>query len=90
MDGEDAGDEEEWDGIKEDGTETDVVKSLIAQAKAPVEKRVRHLSEREVEWLKRLVERHGDDYQAMFRDRALNPMQQTAADIRRRIEKMNA
>lgn len=83
-------DDEEWGGIKEDGTETDVVKSLIAEARAPVVKKPRHQSEREEEWLTRLVQSHGDDYQAMARDHRLNPMQQTAADIRRRIGKMKA
>lgn len=87
---EDEEDEEEWGGIKEDGTETDVVKSLIAEARAPVMKKPRHMSEREAEWLTALVERHGDDYQAMARDHRLNPMQQTAADIRRRVAKMAA
>lgn len=81
---------EEWGGIKEDGTETEVVKSLIAEASAPVVKKPRHQSEREVEWLTSLTEKHGDDYQAMARDHRLNPMQQTAADIKRRIRKMNA
>lgn len=80
---------EEWGGIKEDGTETEVVKSLIAEAKAPVVKKPRHQSEREVEWLTRLVQKHGDDYQAMARDHKLNPFQQTAADIRRRAEKLS-
>jgi nucleolar protein 16 len=48
---------------------------------------VRRQSEREVEWLRRLAERHGDDTGAMARDIKLNPMQQTAADIKRRLKK---
>jgi len=83
-------DHEEWGGIKEDGTETDVVKSLIAEARAPVVKKPRYQSELEVEWLTNLIQKHGDDYQAMSRDHRLNPMQQTAADIKRRIKKLNA
>jgi len=34
------------------------------------------------------VARHGDDTRAMARDAKLNPMQQTAADIAKRIKKM--
>lgn len=83
-------DDEEWGGIKEDGTETDIVKSLIAEARAPVVKKPRHMSEREAEWLTKLVQRYGDDYEAMARDHKLNPMQQTAADIRRRAGKLKA
>ena len=87
----DAGeDDEEWGGIKEDGTETEIVKSLIAEARAPVVKKPRHMSEREAEWLTKLVQRYGDDYEAMARDHKLNPMQQTAADIRRRAGKLKA
>ena len=81
---------EEWGGIRETGNETEVVKELIEQAKNPAEKKPRYQSSREREWLTSLVEKHGDDYDAMFRDRKLNPMQQTAADIAKRIKKMKA
>ncbi|KAE8338142.1 hypothetical protein BDV24DRAFT_138907 [Aspergillus arachidicola] len=50
-------------------------------------KKPRHMSEREVEWITRLIERHGDNVTAMVRDRKLNPMQQTEGDIKRRIRK---
>jgi nucleolar protein 16 len=53
-------------------------------------KKKRHQSEREREWLGRLVGRYGDDYEAMARDGKLNPMQQTAGDIKRRVQRMNA
>ena len=46
----------------------------------------RKQSEREREWIERLVGRWGEDFAKMARDRRLNPMQQTEADIRRRIE----
>lgn len=83
-------DEEEWGGIEDDGREkTDVIKGLEELAARPEVKRPRYVSEREGEWLEGLVARHGDDYGAMARDHKLNPMQQTAADIRRRIRKMN-
>ena len=79
-------DEEEWGGI-DDGEKTDVVRGLEELASRPEVKRPRHVSEREREWLENLVGRHGEDYEAMARDRKLNPMQQTAADIARRIRK---
>lgn len=81
---------EEWGGIRETGGETEVVKSLMEEARCPAEKKPRHQSEREREWLGRLVAKYGDDTAAMARDRKLNPMQQTAADIARRIKKMKA
>lgn len=49
-------------------------------------KRPRQQSQREEEWLRNLVEKHGDNITAMVRDRKLNPMQQTEGDIRRRIK----
>ncbi|KAI1485156.1 ribosome biogenesis protein Nop16 [Biscogniauxia mediterranea] len=80
---------EEWGGIDDnDGTKkNDIVRQLEAEAARPVEKRPRAQSAREVEWLRRLVGRHGADTRAMARDRRLNPMQQTEADIARRIRK---
>lgn len=80
---------EEWGGF-DDPDATDVVKSLIEESKNPAEKKPRHQSEREMEWLGRLVAKYGEDSAAMARDRRLNPMQQTAADISKRIRKMNA
>lgn len=65
---------------------TRVVDLLEQQANLPTEKHVRHQSAREREWLDRLVAKHGDDTAAMARDPRLNPMQQTAADIRRRLK----
>lgn len=79
--------EEEWNGI-EDGEKTEVVKGLEELAARPEVKRPRFVSEREREWLERLVGKYGDNHEAMARDRKLNPMQQTAADIARRIRKM--
>ncbi|KAI1075828.1 ribosome biogenesis protein Nop16 [Whalleya microplaca] len=75
---------EEWSGLEdEDG----VVGQLLQEANRPTVKKVRGQSAREVEWLQRLVDRHGSDTAAMARDRALNPMQQTEVDIARRIQK---
>ena len=45
----------------------------------------RKQSRREEEWVERLVGRYGDDVGRMARDRKLNPMQQSPADIARRV-----
>ncbi|KAI0166996.1 ribosome biogenesis protein Nop16 [Hypoxylon sp. FL1284] len=82
---------EEWDGIGDDNDDSagggGIFSQLEAEANRPVVKKKRKPSSREVEWLQRLVDRHGDDTGAMARDRKLNPMQQTEADIARRIKK---
>ena len=67
-----------------------IVRELEEQAARIPEKKERKQSEREREWIERLVGRYGADYGKMFRDRRLNPMQQTEADIRRRVEKWRA
>ena len=93
---EDGGDgqAEDWGGIMDGGgadeDTPEVVRALIEQAQNPAPKKARHLSEREQEWLESLVARHGDDTRAMARDAKLNPMQQTAADIGRRLKKLGA
>ncbi|KAH9909735.1 ribosome biogenesis protein Nop16 [Xylariomycetidae sp. FL2044] len=91
---EDEAEAEEWGGIEEDGeggesssSSKGIVKQLEHEASRPEVKRPRTQSKREVEWIEALVERHGEDTRAMARDRRLNPMQQTEADISRRIRK---
>lgn len=79
---------EEWGGI-DDGDATDVVKTLLAESRQPVVAKPRHQSDRETVWLEALIEKHGDNTLAMAKDKRLNPMQQTAADIAKRIRKMN-
>ena len=49
--------------------------------------RPRQQSQREEAWIAALVDKYGDDIPAMVKDRKLNPMQQTAGDIGRRIKK---
>ncbi|KAF3770826.1 hypothetical protein M406DRAFT_285612 [Cryphonectria parasitica EP155] len=66
--------------------ETKVVDLLEQQANMPTEKHIRHQSAREREWIERLLAKHGDDTAAMARDAKLNPMQQTAAEIKRKIK----
>lgn len=91
--GDDGDDGAEWGGIEgddataEEGERPAVIRALEEEASRPVEKTVRHQSERELEWLRGLVARHGTDVAAMARDRKLNPMQQTAADLRKRLSK---
>ena len=87
-------------------TTTEVVRQLEAEASRPVERRPRTQSRREREWLAALVEKHcagagasagsedgiinAHSLRAMARDRALNPMQQTEADLARRLRKWQA
>ncbi|RGP73515.1 nucleolar 16 [Fusarium sporotrichioides] len=84
---------EEWGGIEDkaddDEETTDIVKQLLEQAKQPDLPKKRHQSAREIEWLEKLVAKYGDDTGAMSRDRKLNPMQQTAANIAKRLRKMD-
>jgi len=63
----------------------EIVQKLEEQASMIPEKKERKQSEREREWLERLVAKHGENYEKMARDMKLNPMQQTAADIRKRV-----
>ncbi|KAL8906098.1 MAG: hypothetical protein Q9207_002230 [Kuettlingeria erythrocarpa] len=63
-----------------------VVPALMAQAaKGGVKKRPRKQSQREEEWVERLVGAYGDDVAGMARDRKLNPLQQSEGDIGRRV-----
>ncbi|KAK9388746.1 ribosome biogenesis protein Nop16 [Lipomyces mesembrius] len=66
---------------------TDVVRQLEKYAARGERKVERTQSEREETWIQELVTKHGDDYQAMMKDRKLNIWQQSAGDIRRRVEK---
>lgn len=63
-----------------------VVPALIAQAaKGGMKKRPRKQSQREEEWVERLVGVYRDDVARMARDRKLNPLQQSEGDIRRKV-----
>ena len=80
---------EEFGGFddNEKGEKNEIVKKLEEQASMSAPKKERKQSEREREWIERLVGRWGEEYGKMARDKRLNPMQQTEGDIRRRIEK---
>ncbi|TEY45984.1 hypothetical protein BOTCAL_0324g00030 [Botryotinia calthae] len=86
-------DDEDGEGFEGFGDEegsaskNEIVKMLEEQASRAGEKRERQQSEREKEWIEKLVKRWGENYGAMVRDRRLNPMQQTESDIRRRVQK---
>ena len=87
--------EDEWAGIASGSEDDDndagrpaVIRELEREARRPVYKLPRQQSGRELGWLERLVEAHGEDTEAMARDGRLNPMQQTAGDLARRIRKM--
>lgn len=83
----------EWNGFamvpehREDEPENPVIKQLEEAAMNGARKAPRGQSQREQEWVERLVNKYGDDYAKMARDLKLNPMQQTAADIRKRVVK---
>jgi nucleolar protein 16 len=73
--------------VSRKGGETEYIEALEQIASSGIQKRPRQQSEREEEWISRLVEKHGDNYGAMFRDRKLNPMQQSEGDIKKRVRK---
>ncbi|KAK9332553.1 ribosome biogenesis protein Nop16 [Lipomyces starkeyi] len=66
---------------------TDVVRQLEKYAARGERKIERTQSEREENWIEELVTKHGDDYEAMMKDSKLNIWQQSAGNIRRRVEK---
>ncbi|KAK6333315.1 Nucleolar protein 16 [Orbilia javanica] len=67
-------------------TETDLVRALKHRATLELKKE-RVQSDRESDWVQRLVAKHGDDYKAMFWDKELNVRQQSIGDIKKRIKK---
>ncbi|KAF2262819.1 hypothetical protein CC78DRAFT_618158 [Lojkania enalia] len=82
---------EEWDGFamvpEEEQSENPVIRQLEEAARNGGRKAPRKQSQREEEWVERLVGKYGDDYARMSRDRKLNPMQQSEGDIKRRVKK---
>ena len=80
---------EEFEGFGDDAPseKNEIIRLLEEQAASGAEKKDRLQSEREREWIERLVGKYGDDVGKMSRDRRLNPMQQTEADLKRRIGK---
>lgn len=67
------------------GSAKGIVSKLEEQARYSKPKRPRMQSQREKEWIARLVERWGDDWVGMVRDRRLNPQQQSEGDLKKRV-----
>lgn len=79
--------EDEWNGFEDDeNTKTEVVKELESYASTAVSK-PRWQSEREQDWISRLIDKHGEDYEAMFWDKELNIWQLSVGQIKRKIMK---
>jgi nucleolar protein 16 len=47
----------------------------------------RHQTQFEEQWVIDLINKHGDDYEAMFWDKKLNEYQQTASQLRKKCQK---
>lgn len=74
--------EEEWRGFEDSGVVKELKELAASEVKVP-----RVQSDRESDWVRRLVEKHGDNYEAMFWDKRLNVHQQSVGDIKRRVYK---
>ncbi|KAG4303621.1 hypothetical protein PCANB_000054 [Pneumocystis canis] len=73
--------------IEENLQQTEAVRELKKRVERGV-KIERKLSKNETLFLEKLINRYGDNVDAMAKDIKLNVMQQTAADIQRRIKKL--
>lgn len=76
-------------GGKTAETDNPIIRQLeerVAQLQR-MPKQKRKQSDREIEWVRSMVEKHGDNYDAMFRDRKLNIMQQSKGDLMRRVRR---
>lgn len=69
------------------GIVAELEREALEEEESLGKKRPRQQSQREEEWITKLVEKHGTDTRAMARDKKLNPMQQTEGDIGRRVKK---
>ncbi|KAK8241631.1 nucleolar protein 16 [Phyllosticta capitalensis] len=101
----DSDEDDEWHGIRDqhelpakskkgDGAAGNEGSSVIAQLEAVAasgeRKAPRKQSEREQEWVARLVAKYGNNYARMSRDMKLNPMQQSEGDIKKRVTRWKA
>ena len=64
-----------------------VVRRMEAQVRGAARRAPPPMSAWERDYLQCLVEKHGDDFGAMFWDRRLNYMQETEAHLRRRVKR---
>lgn len=68
--------------------DSSVVKALEKLASSEV-KHEKLISEREIEWLRKLETKYGDDYEAMKWDRKLNPFQESTGKLRKRFKDLH-
>ncbi|KAI8968557.1 ribosome biogenesis protein Nop16 [Mycotypha africana] len=64
---------------------TDVVRQLEEQA-ANAFHHEKYQSEFQTDWIQKLINKHGDDYKAMFWDKELNIYQNTAAQLKKKCQ----
>lgn len=75
----------------DDDNELEVIREFKKMAtEHAMRKRVKHMTPREIEFIKDLVDKHGDDYEAMKWDKKLNPMQQLAGELRKKVKHWHA
>lgn len=79
-------DEEESASTGENEEQSEAVKALEEHARTGITK-PRVQSEREQDWVQVLVDKYGDDYEAMFWDKKLNIYQQSIGELKRRVYK---
>ncbi|KAI9271393.1 ribosome biogenesis protein Nop16, partial [Sporodiniella umbellata] len=65
---------------------TEVVRQLEAQAASGIQQE-KYYSDFETSWIQQLINKHGDDYKAMFWDKELNTNQLTASQLKKKCEK---
>ncbi|ODV86968.1 hypothetical protein CANARDRAFT_218850 [[Candida] arabinofermentans NRRL YB-2248] len=75
------------DSEESEKPKSEVIKQLEAMAANKKVGRERKQSDREVEWLKSLYEKYGDDYEKMKWDKKLNPMQHSPGELKKRFIK---
>lgn len=81
---------EESDADMDDGEQgrpRGIIQELEQQALMEAPKKPRQQSKGEEEWIQKLVEKYGEDYHGMIKDRKLNPYQQSEGDIKRRVKR---
>lgn len=79
--------DEEFEGFEDEQPTNSVVQQLEEMARNVIPSAPREQSDREQDWIADLVAKHGDDYEAMKWDKKLNVYQQSAGDLRRRVNK---
>ncbi|KAI4125785.1 MAG: hypothetical protein LQ347_005230 [Umbilicaria vellea] len=83
-----SGEESDADmGDGEQGRSRGIIQELEQQALMEAPKKPRQQSKGEEEWIQKLVEKYGEDYKGMVKDRKLNPYQQSEGDIKRRVKR---